>query len=114
MADAEDTAGELAEACAERHVKVLENNLTQAVRAVSFWRVDGSQRVRILRGILRHDVQAPRASGCTCRLTMPDMTLKYVLKTLFFDHAQRFTQAVEKIGRGGLRKEPRLVEIGRA
>ena len=43
MADAEDAAGKLPKSSSERHVEVLEDDLTQPIGVVAFRGVDGGQ-----------------------------------------------------------------------
>jgi hypothetical protein len=78
---------------------MVEDDLTQPIRAVSFGRVHRRERVRVFCGVFSHDVEAPRARGGPSCFAVPRVTLEHVLESFFIEHAQRFAQAVEKIRR---------------
>src|SRR5438309_6615556 len=100
MADAEHLATELAEAGAERHVKGLENDLAYVVRVMAGGYQHCGERSGVLARIERKHFQTPGADGAARRLRMALVPREDRVEALFVEqHAERFAQAVEQIGR---------------
>ena len=111
MADAEDAPGQLSESCSERHVEMLEDDLSQPVGVMAFRSVDRRQRARVLRWILGDDVESPGAHGGAGRRAMPRVAGENVLETFLVKHPQRLSQAVQQVGRRRIGEESRLVRL---
>ena len=68
MADAEDLAGDLGQALAERHVEVLQRHLAEGVGVVALGHDDRGERAGIGLGIAAQDLEAPGVHGACASL----------------------------------------------
>src|SRR5205085_10946636 len=100
MADAEHMALEAVEPAAERHVELVEAQLTYLVGVVALGHLHGGDRIglrpRVDRKDLRSVVLPPDTHRAPRRLGEAVMAREDVVERLLLDHAQRFLQAIEE------------------
>ena len=109
VADAEDAAFQLAEALAERHVEVFEDDCAECVGVVAFGEEDGREDGAVFAGVEGEDFEAPAAdggAGCLREAVVAGVDLR---ETFFVEHVERCFQAVEEACRGGVGEVAGLV-----
>ena len=111
VTDPEHSPGELAQPGAQRHVVTAQGDLTYGVRVVRVRHEDCGQRAGVLALVRAEHLQAPPPDGCAGGLGVPLVPCEDVRQSLLAQHLQRDPQAVQQVGRGGVREEPLGVRL---
>ena len=102
VADAEDLAGDLAEADAEGDA-VLVGGVDDELGAVeALGDDDGADRLGVEVGRLGAELEAPGVDGAADALGEPVVAGEDVLEPLLLEHLQRLAEAVEQVDRRGV------------
>src|SRR5260370_20704417 len=92
MADAKSFAREFTQTSAQRHIEIIQNNFTQAVRIVTLRREYAGHRIRIFHRLFANDLEPPGAYRSACGFAVPDVAAANVRKALFLHHFSSLPQ----------------------
>ena len=99
MPDAKKLAGDSAQARAECHIEMAEDDRPQVGVMEAFGHGHCSRGTTVFIGIMGEKLQSPAPDGAARGFGMPLVSGKYVVQPLFLEqHVQRLAQAVQQIG----------------
>src|SRR6185295_17619383 len=97
MADPEHLARDLRQARSERHVEVVEHDLSELVGVVSRRRQDRGKNRREILWLLAEHLQAPVTDGGPGGRREPQMAREDILESFFKQHLDRLAKAIEQV-----------------
>ncbi len=111
MADAEDLAGDLAEAGAERDVVLLQRDLAEAVGVMARRHQDAGQHGRLLGRVLAEHFESPGLDRGAAGAGKALMAGKDVVEPFLVQHGDAFGEAVQHLRRRRVGEEADLVHV---